>query len=139
MSPETSVGHEHSGKVPPGVILGRKADAPVPKLPKVDLSARTERIEYGVDSARDQALADFEKEIKKAFTSVTVTKNMGAEIEGIRADFKRTVDEEAARLDHTLPRMAVLDGYKTSLEAAKSRAVGRAKIIADAFWEKFEG
>lgn len=121
--------------VPPGVLLGRKADVP---MPKVDLSARTERIEIGHENVRKEGFADVMRQVDSYRSIIVLTADAKRRIAGVVAEFALAVMDLDAKIDPTVPAKASVDGYKRAMDVAGQRALARMSEIASDSWERFE-
>jgi len=138
MPNESSVGQDHAGWKPPvapGILLGAKAAASSAREMRAEHS---ERVDFGQEQVRNDALADLQKETASLLGGVTRTKVMDTALEKIADDFVLAVADADGKLNPTLPRAAALDGYKSDVEGAKNAAISRVRQIADDFWEKFD-
>lgn len=111
MSPETSVGHEHTGKVPPsmlGIALGEQHRGGMGREKTTDGEAQRAL-------ARKQALDAIASKEREIFAKMSITMEM-------RLDLTRIVREFAIEISKL---NASDDEFASALERAKENAVAR--------------
>lgn len=109
-----------------------------PLRPGVPSGAKSERVDFGQEQVRSDALAAFQREAATLLNDITRTKNMDNALEKISSDLASAIADADAKADPTLPRALALDGYRKMVDSAKSAALSRVRIIAEDFWNKFD-